>query len=319
MPTPGACPWAQATVVQLDEWVGLPPATRPAATTGSGASCSTAWPHRRPGADRRRRIRRRGSGAPPTTSAARGLDLAVLGLGHERPRRLQRAGIAAGRPDPARPPRALVPEAAVARLRGGPRRRPGITVGLARLLEAEEGWLLVTGDRKAPTPPPHAPGSGGRRTAAAVVPAAPPPPHGVSQTRPRSRHGSDSATRGRGRDRRTRRSPPDPRKGSPRCRACHLGIPDGSAALAQRASDSRVNSWSTTIAEAPITPARLPSDERRTRSSRVASGRDRLWTASRIEPSRTSPLCATPPPTTISDGLKKFTTPASIEPIRSPT
>src|SRR4029450_12020843 len=37
------------------------------------------------------------------------------------------------------------------------------------------------------------------------------------------------------------------------------GIPDGSPAPAQRASDSRANSWSTTIDDAPITPARPPS------------------------------------------------------------
>ena len=53
------------------------------------------------------------------------------------------------------------------------------------------------------------------------------------------------------------------------------GIPDGSPAPAQRASDSRANSWSTTIDDAPMTPARPPSDERRISRSRVASGSDR--------------------------------------------
>ncbi len=51
--------------------------------------------------------------------------------------------------------------------------------------------------------------------------------------------------------------------------------PDGSPASSQRASDSREKSWSTTIADAPITPASPPSDERWMSSSRVASGSDR--------------------------------------------
>ena len=50
------------------------------------------------------------------------------------------------------------------------------------------------------------------------------------------------------------------------------GMPVGSPASTHSASDSRLNSWSTTIAEPPMTPARLPSDDRWTRRSRLASG-----------------------------------------------
>ena len=53
------------------------------------------------------------------------------------------------------------------------------------------------------------------------------------------------------------------------------GAPDGSPASIQRAIESRANSWSTTIADAPMTPARPPSDERWMSRSRVASGSER--------------------------------------------
>ena len=51
--------------------------------------------------------------------------------------------------------------------------------------------------------------------------------------------------------------------------------PAGSPASIQRPMDSRANSWSTTIEDAPMTPARPPSDERWMSRSRVASGSDR--------------------------------------------
>ena len=57
--------------------------------------------------------------------------------------------------------------------------------------------------------------------------------------------------------------------------AGQLGTPDGSPASIQRPIDSREKSWSTTIDDAPMTPARPPSDERWTSRSRVASGRER--------------------------------------------
>ena len=49
----------------------------------------------------------------------------------------------------------------------------------------------------------------------------------------------------------------------------------GSPASSQRPIDSREKSWSTTIADAPMTPASPPSDEWAIRRSRVAKGRER--------------------------------------------
>lgn len=53
------------------------------------------------------------------------------------------------------------------------------------------------------------------------------------------------------------------------------GAPAGSPASSHSAIDPRENSWSTTIDDAPITPATPPSDETAMRRSRVASGSDR--------------------------------------------
>jgi glucosamine-6-phosphate deaminase len=139
-----------ATVVMLDEWVGLPP--------GDPARCDV-----RLRADLLDRLR-----VPPRTvvaidadgpdpeaaaaihdQAARALDLAVLGLGMNGHVGFNEPGT---RPDDATRLVRLARssrEAAVARY--GATRTPtaGITVGLARLLEAAEVWLLVTGERKA--------------------------------------------------------------------------------------------------------------------------------------------------------------------------
>jgi glucosamine-6-phosphate deaminase len=139
-----------ATLVMLDEWVGLPP--------GDPARCDV-----RLRAELVDRLR-----TPPASfaaidvdgpdpeaaaaqhdTAAAGLDLVVLGLGMNGHVGFNEPG---SRPDD---PTGLVRlavssrEAAVARY--GATRVPtaGITVGLARLLAAGECWLLVTGERKA--------------------------------------------------------------------------------------------------------------------------------------------------------------------------
>ena len=140
---------ARATVVLLDEWVGLPP--------GDPARCDS---------------RLRGElidqlAAPPAfvpidvdgpddeaaalvhDAAARGLDLAVLGLGMNGHVGFNEPG---SRPDdPTRLVRLAVSSRDAATARYGASMVPtaGITVGLARLLEAGECWLLVTGERKA--------------------------------------------------------------------------------------------------------------------------------------------------------------------------
>ena len=140
---------ARTMVILLDEWVGLPP--------GDPARCDFRL--------RRELIDR--LAMPPAfvpidvdgpddqaaalahDASARGLDLAVLGLGMnghvgfnepgsrpDDPTRLVRLAVSSREAATARYGAALVPTA-------------GVTVGLARLLEAGECWLLVTGERKA--------------------------------------------------------------------------------------------------------------------------------------------------------------------------
>ena len=139
-----------AAVVMLDEWVGLPagdPARcdvrlraelldRLQTPPASFAAIEVDGPDPEEAAGRHDR-------------AAQGLDLAVLGLGMNGHVGFNEPGSAPD--DPTGLVRLAVSsrEAAVARY--GATRVPtaGITVGLARLLEAGECWLLVTGERKA--------------------------------------------------------------------------------------------------------------------------------------------------------------------------
>ena len=140
---------AQATVIQLDEFVGLPP-TDP-------ARCDA-------------RLRRElldplvsppafvaidVDGRDPEAAAAahdvvaRGIDLALLGLGINGHVGFNEPGTRAD--DTTRLVRlaASSRDAATDRYGAGQVPTAGITVGLARLIEAGECWLLVTGERKA--------------------------------------------------------------------------------------------------------------------------------------------------------------------------
>jgi glucosamine-6-phosphate deaminase len=141
--------WALATVVLLDEWADLPP--------GDRARCDVRL--RRELLDRL---------APPPRfvpidvdgsddeaaarahdAVARGLDLAVLGLGMNGHVGFNEPG---SRPDdPTRLVRLARASREAAATRYGASRIPtgGITIGISRLLEAREAWLLVTGERKA--------------------------------------------------------------------------------------------------------------------------------------------------------------------------
>ncbi len=139
-----------ATLVMLDEWVGLPP--------GDPARCDERL--RAELVDRLRTppaafVAIDVDGPDPEAAAARhdavsvGLDLAVLGLGMNGHVGFNEPGT---RPDePTRLVRLAVSSREAAVGRYGATRVPtaGITVGLARLLEAAECWLLVTGERKA--------------------------------------------------------------------------------------------------------------------------------------------------------------------------
>jgi glucosamine-6-phosphate deaminase len=146
----GRVSFAEATLVLLDEWVGLPP--------GDPARCDARL--RAELVDRLRTppgafVAIDVDGPDPEAAAARhdeaaaGLDLAILGLGLNGHVGLNEPG---SRPDDrTRLVRIAVSTREAATARYGATRPPtaGITVGMAPLLEAEEAWLLVTGERKA--------------------------------------------------------------------------------------------------------------------------------------------------------------------------
>jgi glucosamine-6-phosphate deaminase len=146
----GEVSFSAATIVMLDEWVGLPP--------GDPARCDVRL--RRELVDRLRvppvAVFAIDVGGPDAEAAAerhdeaaRALDLALLGLGMnghvgfnepgsrvEDGTRLVRLALSSRRAAVERYGASVVPTA-------------GITVGLAPLLEARDCWLLVTGSRKA--------------------------------------------------------------------------------------------------------------------------------------------------------------------------
>lgn len=145
----GACSFAGATVVLLDEWVGLAP--------GDPARC-----------DVRLRAQLVGRLAQPPAfvpidadapepaaaaaaldAAARGLDLAILGLGANGHIGFNEPGSAPEDPSRVVGLAASSRDAAAARYGAQAVPTAGITIGLARLLEAREVWLLVTGEHKA--------------------------------------------------------------------------------------------------------------------------------------------------------------------------
>ena len=146
----GQVSFAQASVVLLDEWTGLPP--------GDPARCDTRL---------RAQLLDRLPGPPATVHtidvdapdlvaavarhaiAASALDLAVLGLGMNGHVGFNEPG---SRPDsPTRIVRLAASSRQAAMARYGASRVPtaGITVGMDRILGAREVWLLVTGERKA--------------------------------------------------------------------------------------------------------------------------------------------------------------------------
>ncbi len=141
---------AAATVMLLDEWVGLSPddparcdARLRDEVIGQLAAPPAFVPIDVDGQDPETAARAHDAEVAP------GLDLAVLGLGMNGHVGFNEPG---SRPDDGtRLVRLAVSsrDAATARYGAGSVPTAGITVGLSRLLEAGECWLLVTGERKA--------------------------------------------------------------------------------------------------------------------------------------------------------------------------
>ena len=148
----GAAPFAATEIVALDEYLGLPP--------GHPARCDV-------------RLRRElldllpeppaafhrieaddpdpaAAAARIEATAARGLDLAILGLGMNGHVGLNEPGSFADAPTRVVRTSETTRRAAVERYGAYPAPTAGITLGVARLLQAHEIWLLVTGERKAP-------------------------------------------------------------------------------------------------------------------------------------------------------------------------
>jgi len=139
--------WSQATVVLLDDYVGLGP-DDPAA--GGPRLRREIIDHVGPAAfieidssdgDLEAAVRRH-------DEAARDLDLAIVGLGLNGHIGFNEPGSTADSPTRVVD---LHPDSREAAEGYGAEEAPrrGITIGLARLLEAKELWLLVTGERKA--------------------------------------------------------------------------------------------------------------------------------------------------------------------------
>ena len=139
--------WSQATVVLLDEYLGLPP-DDPA--SGGPRLRRELIDHARPAAFHAVDV----DGEPDVAAreldavAAEGLDLTLLGLGLNGHIGLNEPGSTAESPT-----RIVELEArsqAVAAGYGASHApKQGITLGMSRLLESREIWLLVTGERKA--------------------------------------------------------------------------------------------------------------------------------------------------------------------------
>ena len=146
----GEVSFAETTLVMLDEWLGLPPGDR--ARGDEILRRELVGRLRVPPA---RFVAIDVDGPDPRVAAARhdreaaGLDLAILGLGINGHVGFNEPGSGPG--DPTRVVELAATSGETARRRYGASRTPtaGITIGLARLLDAKEAWLLATGRRKA--------------------------------------------------------------------------------------------------------------------------------------------------------------------------
>ncbi|HUG46966.1 MAG TPA: 6-phosphogluconolactonase [Candidatus Limnocylindria bacterium] len=146
----GLAPFGQATIVLLDEYVGLPP-TDPARCDARLARELIDRLDPPPAAYHPIAVDELSPAAAAHAHdavAAEGLDLAVLGLGLNGHVGFNEPGSGADSPTRVVD---LAPESrAAATARYGARAAPrrGVTLGLARLLAADELWLLVSGAGK---------------------------------------------------------------------------------------------------------------------------------------------------------------------------
>lgn len=141
--------WSRATIVSLDDYLGLAP--------GDPASAGPRLrrelvDHVRPA----RFVELDSSGTDPEAAvraidaaAAEGMDLALLGLGINGHVGMNEPGSTADSPTRVVELEARSREVATSRYGAAVAPERGITLGLSRLLEAAEIWLLVTGERKA--------------------------------------------------------------------------------------------------------------------------------------------------------------------------
>jgi glucosamine-6-phosphate deaminase len=146
----GELSFGAATLVMLDDWLGLPPgdpARGDAMLRRELISRLTTPPARFVTIDV--------DGPDPEAAAARldreavGLDLAILGLGVNGHVGFNEPGSGPGDGTRVVALSATSGETATQRYGAALAPRAGITIGLSRLLEAREVWLLVTEERKA--------------------------------------------------------------------------------------------------------------------------------------------------------------------------
>jgi glucosamine-6-phosphate deaminase len=147
----GMAPFGAAVIVALDEYLGLPPG-HPARCDMRLARELLALLPGPPAAFHRIEA----EDPDPAAAAARidaiaagGLDLALLGLGMNGHVGLNEPGSYADAPTRVVRTSGASRRAAVESYGADPAPTAGITLGVARLLQAREIWLLVTGARKA--------------------------------------------------------------------------------------------------------------------------------------------------------------------------
>ncbi len=148
----GAASFAATEIVALDEYLGLPPGHPARGDVRLRRELLDLLPeppaafHRIEADDPDPAA----AAARVDAIAARGLELAVLGLGMNGHVGLNEPGSFADAPTRVVRTSEASRRAAVERYGADPAPTAGITLGVARLLQAREIWLLVTGERKAP-------------------------------------------------------------------------------------------------------------------------------------------------------------------------